>query len=142
MVHQKGKDWQDGVKSDEAEFAEEADSLWRITLGPLIWALHFVASYGTTAAWCAKVATAFEPVPGLRIGLAVLTVAALAGIVWVGWRAWRQWDFTEDWDYVNKEGENEDRHEFLGHAAFLLAIVSFVGVVYVAMPVLLIESCR
>ena len=127
---------------DEQEFSEEADSIWRITFAPLVWALHFVTSYGATAVWCAKLAGPGEPIPFLRLGIAALTAVALAMIAWVAWRAWRQWDFTVDWDYVHDQGASEDRHEFLGHAAFLLAIVSFIGVVYVAMPALFIESCR
>ena len=127
---------------DEQEFSEEADSIWRITFAPLVWTLHFVISYGTTAVWCAKLAVPGAPIPLLRLGIGALTVLALALIAWVGWRAWRQWDFTDDWDYVHEEGVSEERHEFLGHAAFLLAIVSFIGVIYVAMPALFIGSCR
>ena len=36
------------------EFADEQPSLWRITLGPTIWAIHFLASYAAAAVWCAK----------------------------------------------------------------------------------------
>ena len=132
--------WQQA--GDEVEFSEEADSIFHITLAPLVWALHFVISYGGAAVWCAKLAGPFDSILLLRLGIGALTALALALIVWVGWRAWRQWDFTDDWDYVHDQGVSEDRHEFLGHAAFLLAIVSFIGVVYVAMPALLIGSCR
>ena len=132
----------DAAYGDEQEFREEADSIWRITFAPLVWALHFVISYGATAVWCAKLAGPGEPIPFLRMGIAALTAVALVMIARVGWRAWRQWDFTDDWDYVHDQGVSEDRHEFLGHAAFLLAIVSFIAVIYVAMPALFIESCR
>ena len=125
------------VGSDEKEFAEEADSIWRITFGPLIWAVHFGVSYAATAIVCAKGGDAAT----LRAGIGALTVAALLGIAYVGWRAWRQWDFLDDRDYEHELAREEDRHEFLGHAAFLLAIVSFIGVVYVALPALVIEGC-
>ena len=125
------------VGSDEKEFAEESDSIWRITFGPLIWAVHFGASYAATAIVCAK----GGDVDVLRTGVVALTAAALAGILYVGRRAWRQWDFLDDRDYEHELAREEDRHEFLGHAAFLLAIVSFIGVAYVALPTLVIGSC-
>ena len=121
---------------------EEADSLWRITFAPLVWALHFGASYAATAIVCARHAGPEEPLAGLRLGLGALTVLALAAIAFVAWRSWRRWDFLDDRDYEHEAAIEEDRHEFLGHAGFLLAIISFIGVLYVAMPALLLESCR
>ena len=125
---------------DAREFRSEVVSLWRITFGPLIWAVHFVASYGATALNCAKGdGGAFE---ALRLGIGAGTVVALAGIVWLGWYAWKQWDLVHGRVWENNRGDGEDRHQFLGHAAFLLAVISFIGVCYVAMPILLIGSCQ
>lgn len=125
---------------DAREFRSEAVSLWRITFGPLIWAVHFVASYGATALICAKGdAAAFD---ALRLGIGIGTAVALAGIVWLGWHAWKQWDLVHDRVWENNRDDGEDRHQFLGHAAFLLAVISFIGVCYVAMPILLIGSCQ
>ena len=124
--------------SQSKEFAENADSLWRITLGPLIWALHFVACYAATAVWCAKAGGDLGP---LRIGIAALTVLSLAGILWVAWRSWKQWDYLDDHDYAHDRDTTEDRHEFLGHAAFLLCIVSIIGTVYTALPALFVATC-
>jgi len=53
-----------------------------------------------------------------------------------------QWDYLDDRDYEHDLARKEDRHEFLGHASFLLSIISFIGVIYVAMPVLFLETCR
>ena len=41
-----------------------------------------------------------------------------------------------------REDKPEDRHRFLGHAAFLLSIISFIGVVFVSLPLLFIGGCR
>ncbi|MGP3697241.1 hypothetical protein [Rhodobacter sp. NSM] len=128
--------------SQEQEFSEESASLWKITFAPTIWAAHFVACYGATAVFCAKVASAEGQVDLLRWAIAGVTVLALAGIVLVGVSAWRQWDFLDDYDYGHAGGNSEDRHEFLGHAAFLLAIVSFVGTVYTALPAIFTGTCR
>ena len=123
-------------------FAEEADSLWHITFAPLIWAVHFGVGYAATAIACARAPDPDAPLDGLRLALGALTLAALVGIGWVARHAWRRWDFLDDRDYEHEAAIEEDRHEFLGHAGFLLAIISFIGVLYVAMPALLLESCR
>lgn len=124
---------------ERREFREEAESLWRITLAPVTWAAHFALCYAVAAVVCAKA-------PGMlataRIGLAVATLVALALILWLGWRAWQQWDLRNTGDYRNPLGEAEDRHQFLGHAAVLLALISGIGVIYVALPVLLLETCQ
>ena len=128
-------------RTEKREFSEETESLMRITLAPLIWALHFAVSYASTAIWCAKFAAEGESIFGFRLAVAAMTLLALGGIGWLGWRAWQQWDYLGDRDYENHEAHEEDRHQFLGHAAFLLAIISFVGVIYVALPALFIRTC-
>jgi hypothetical protein len=127
---------------EKKEIAEEASSLWIITLAPLIWAGHFVLSYAAASLICVKFEGGVRAMQLLQWGVGVLTALALAGIVAVAWSAWRQWDFLEDYDYAHDLAREEDRHEFLGHAAFLLSIVSFVGVIYVTMPVYLSGSCQ
>ncbi|EKE45007.1 hypothetical protein OCGS_1042 [Oceaniovalibus guishaninsula JLT2003] len=127
---------------DRQAFAEASESLWRITFGPALWALHFAGSYGVAAIWCAKVAAKGQDIAPLRLGFAVVTLAVLAAIGWLGWRSWRQWDYLGDRDYENAGANHEDRHQFLGHAAFLLSIVSFVGVVYTGLPVVFVQACR
>jgi len=126
-------------REDAHEFRTEALSLWRITFAPLIWALHFVASYGATALVCAKGEAG--AVEALLLGVILGTLVALALILWLGVQAWRQWDPRRDHEWENDKGTSEDRHQFLSHAGFLLAMISFIGVVYVALPVLLIGSC-
>lgn len=135
----------EGPREDQREFAEESESLVRITLAPALWALHFVASYATTAVYCAKWGRSVD-LTWLRVGGAISTVVVLALIAWLGWRAWKQWDMSQGRtarEFVEDLVEEEEgRHEFLGHAALLLAIISFIGVVYTALPVALIGSCR
>ena len=126
-----------GGEGDPREFREEADSLWRISLGPLTWAGHFLLCYAGMAVACAK----FGGSEVLRDVLIVLTLAALGIVAWLGWRAFRQWDVRRTGDVSNPEGEAEDRHQFLGHAAFLLAVISFIGIVYTGLPLLMIGGC-
>ncbi len=126
---------------DPKEFAEEAESLWRIAFGPLFWVAHFVICYAATTLVCTKLTDIEGAMAWLRLGIAGLTILTLAGIALIGWRAWQQWDYLNDYDYVHDLAIEEHRHEFLGHASFLLALISFVGVVYVALPALFIGSC-
>jgi hypothetical protein len=133
-------------QAEEREFSEERASLVRITLGPVVWAAHFVLSYASTAVYCSRWGEGAATILGFRIAIVAGTVVALAVIAWLGWRGWRQWDArvgrsTRQMleDLVE---EQENRHEFLGHAALLLAIISFVGVLYTALPVALIGTCR
>jgi hypothetical protein len=128
----------------EQAFAEERASLVRITVGPLIWAGHFVLSYGGAAVFCAKLPQASEHLALLSGGIGVATAAALAGIAWQGRRSFYQWrrgnagSLTDDDD----DGSSEDRHQFLGHAALLLAVISAIGVIYTALPAFLTATCR
>lgn len=126
-------------RQDAHEFRAEALSLWQITFGPLIWALHFIASYGATSLVCAKGGPG--AVEALRLGIGFGTLVALALILWLAVLAWRQWDVRRDRGWERDKGTSEDRHQFLGHAAFLLAVISFIGVAYVALPPLLIGTC-
>jgi hypothetical protein len=129
----------DRPMDDRREFREEADSLIRITLAPCIWAVHFVLCYSAAAVACAKVA---RLEPWLLAALAAATCLALAAIAWIGWRCYARWSSGEDGTTVHSEGTPEDRHHFLGHAGVLLAILSFIAVVFVSLPLVLIGGCQ
>lgn len=128
--------------AEEQEFAEERDSLWLITLGPLVWAAHFVLLYGSAAAWCAKMPGDPVSLDLWRVGVTVATAVALLLIAWLGWRAWRQWNVHDDLELVHDTASAEDRHQFLGHSALLLCGAAFIGVVYAALPAVFITSCQ
>lgn len=124
---------------DADELLDESASLWRITAAPLVWAAHFLFCYVGAAIWCAKIGSA-EGLWALRLSILGLTVLALAAIFWIGWRSR---DLSTAGEVAPMElRKPRHRHRFLSHAAFLLAIISFVGVVYVAMPALFIGTCR
>lgn len=129
-------------KEEKRAFAEEKASLWRITFGPAIWAIHFVASYSATAVFCAKFGHGTESIMPFRLSVGAATLLVLAAIGWLGWRSWQQWGYLQTGDYENALANEEDRTEFLGHAAFLLSIVSFVGVIYTGLPVLFVATCQ
>ena len=125
-------------EEDEREFAEEQARLFRITIAPLIWALHFAACYGVVAVTCAK---GWE-LGTVRPGLLAFSAAALVGIALTGLVARRQWGPARHGDAGDRGGRAGVRHRFLGHAAFLLAVISAIGVIFVPLPLLMIGSCR
>ena len=112
-------------------------SLWHMILAPTVWAFHFVLCYAVMSLACVKMGA-----PDLaRLGVGALTTLALALIGFLGWRAWRQWDYRPGENYVHDRATKPHRKEFLGHAGLLLAMVSAIGVIFGALPALIIESC-
>lgn len=118
----------------------ERGTLWLLTFGPAIWAVHFVLSYMAASVWCAKVAGRTGPLGDVRIVIGVLTLLALVGIALTGWRGWRMHTFghaTAPHDFDTPG----DRHRFLGFSTLLLSGLSFVATVFVALCVVFIRSC-
>jgi hypothetical protein len=124
-----------------SQLAEERESLFRLTAAPLLWATHFLLSYCTAAVWCEKFAGADGALGGARVAIAGYTAAALVGIAVVGWRGFQRHSFAgstlpHDFD------SPADRHRFLGFATLLLAGLSAIATVYVAMTIVFITSCH
>jgi hypothetical protein len=127
------------------DLSESRESLWLLTLGPAIWALHFTLSYLTAAIYCAKLAgpALFDPQPlgPVRLAIAAYTVLALLGIGWIGWHGLRRHNFGAARP-PHDAPTAADRHRFLGFATLLLCGLSLVATLYVALPALFIGSCR
>ncbi len=126
----------------QSEFGTGVGTLLKITLAPTIWAFHFVISYGAAAVWCEKL-TAQGDTVALQVWLIGLTAAALLGIIAcgvVGWRVWGKGGYGAD-GHTPGLGNTESRQGFLGHASVLLSVVSFIAVIFVILPVLMIGSC-
>ena len=120
---------------------ESRASLWMLTSGPATWAVHFLLSYVTAAIWCAKAATVAAPLGTARAALVAYTAVALAVIAGVGWRSWRQHQWG-DAELPHDAPSAGDRHRFLGFATLLLCGLSFVAVVYSALAIGMIGTCR
>lgn len=117
------------------------ESLWTLFTAPTIWAFHFLFCYVTAAVYCAKreaVGFGFETVRG-TIGVA--TVLALLLIVLSAFLAWRQSGFGTD-EPPHDQPTPHDRSRFQGFATLLLSGLSFVAVVYTALPALFIAACN
>lgn len=109
--------------------------LFPVFIAPLVWALHFLATYITVAAFCEKLGSrSIDLARGLVL---VYTVAALLPIVALGWRYRRVWRSPGP-----NASERPPAHAFLGRLGFLLALLSAVAVLFVVQPAFYIGSCR
>jgi hypothetical protein len=120
---------------------ERASYLALLAASPTIWAAHFLLSYCTAAVWCAKLAPAGDTLGGAGVAIWIFTVAALAAIAAIGAHAWRRHRYG-DAELPHDFGSPEDRHRFLGFACALLSGLSAVAVLYSALAVGLVGSCR
>lgn len=123
-----------------AKLDEHNESLWILTVSPVVWAAHFLLSYVTAAIWCAKVAGRDGSLYTVQVAIGVFTLLALVGIGLVGWKGYRMHTFgvgtlPHDFDSPG------DRHRFLGFATVLLSGLSAVATVYVAIVALFFNTC-
>ncbi|HTG37542.1 hypothetical protein [Sphingomonas sp.] len=112
-------------------------TLWTLIVPPTSWAAHFLFSYLWAAVSCAKVG-AFATVPWLFVAG---TVVALAVILTSGWIAWTQSNMPGD-EPPHEDSTDIDRLRFLAKSTLLLAGLSFIGVIFTALPVVFIGDCR
>lgn len=120
---------------------KEVESLWTLFTAPTIWAAHFLACYAAVAIYCEKAGAEDFTFAELRLALVLITILALAGIVLSAWLAWRQWGFGSG-DPPHHTPTREDRLLFQGFATLLLSGLSFVAVLFVAVPLVVIEACQ
>lgn len=123
------------------DLSEKKESLWALAAAPLIWAGHLLFSYCTAAIWCAKFAAPGGSLGAVRIAIALFTLIGLVGIALVGWRGWKRHSHGDS-RLPHDFDSPEDRHRFLGFATLLLAGLSGVAVLYQALTVVFIGSCR
>lgn len=127
------QDRQPQAEQDRQEFSAESGSLWRLTIAPTTWAVHLILCYSTVSLACWR---GLFPIYSARYWLIGASVVALAFIALQGWRAQKQWGDQ------GTDGQTEDRHRFLGHATFLIAVISGIGTVFTTLPLFLLEGCR
>jgi hypothetical protein len=111
-------------------------TLWTLIIPPSIWAGHFLLSYLWAAISCAK-AGHFATFPTLFV---TGTVLALAMIALSGWIAWVKAHMPGD-PPPHEESNEIDRLRFLAKSTLLLSGLSFVGVLFTALPVVFLRNC-
>jgi Kef-type K+ transport system membrane component KefB len=119
---------------------KEVESLWTLFTAPVVWALHFLACYVGTAIFCEKPAILGGSFENLRIAIALLTAISLGMIVVSAVLAWRQWGFGTG-DPPHDDPTRRDRLLFQGYATLLLSGLSFMAVIFTALPAIFITDC-
>lgn len=114
------------------------ETLWTLFTGPVVWAFHFLFCYLISALWCAKHGGVNFAI--VQAGIGVATFAALVLILISAWLAWRQWCFGTQYP-PHDASTAQDRQLFQGFATLLLSGLSFIAVLYVALPAIFIEGC-
>ncbi|MBB6469940.1 hypothetical protein HNQ96_005834 [Aminobacter lissarensis] len=118
----------------------EIESLWTLFTAPVVWALHFLACYVTAAIFCAKPGLLGNDFFDLRTLIAGITLLSLAMIVVAALLAWRQWGFGTG-DPPHDDPTRRDRLLFQGYATLLLSGLSFVAVIFTALPAVFLTEC-
>jgi hypothetical protein len=106
----------------------------------VVWIAHFLVCYIGAAIYCAKPELVGLSFSAVRAGIAAATVIALALIALSAWLAWRQWGFGTD-DPPHDDPTSRDRSLFQGFATLLLSGLSFIAVIFTAMPALFLTEC-
>jgi nitrate reductase NapE component len=115
-------------------------TLWGLVAPPTVWGLHFLFSYVYASVICAK-AGRLEPLDDVRLAIAAATLVSLLLVGYFGYHAWRLSRIQGD-PPPHQESTDEDRLRFLAIATMLLAALSFVAIVFTALPAFMIEDCR
>lgn len=118
----------------------QVETLWTLFTAPVVWALHFLACYIGAAIFCGKPGFLGNDFDNLRIAIGVVTVLSLGMIALSAALAWRQWGFGSG-DPPHDDSTRKDRLLFQGYATLLLSGLSFVAVVFTALPALFITEC-
>lgn len=115
-------------------------TLWALIVPPTLWALHFLFCYIYAAIRCAK-SGPLEVISDVRSAIAVATVVSLLLVLVSGYIAWAQ-SLIEGDPPPHQESTDEDRLRFLAVATLLLAGLSFVAILFTALPAFIFEDCR
>lgn len=121
-------------------FRKEAD-LWFLIFAPTVWAVHFLVCYVLAAIHCEKAGAEFADLTPVRVWVLALTAVALAFVFVTGVQAYRHWGFGANRP-PHDAATPEDRRRFIGYATLLVSALSFVAIVFTALPVLFIMDCR
>ncbi len=128
------------VSGPAVDVREQSYELLAIAFGPLIWVVHFLASYLTNAIYCAKFAGDSGDASAVRLAIFLFTVVALPLVGVLGWISYRKHRY-QDADLPHDADSPEDRFRFLGFAGFLLSLLSFVAIIFTALAAVFIGTC-
>ena len=114
------------------------ESLWRLTAPPLVWALHFTASYATVAMACGRWAASPSAAAPVIAIVTLAALAALAACLTFGARGRAVLEPARALD----DDTPADRAAFVATTNALLVLASGLAVLFVAAAVVLVPRCR
>ena len=120
---------------------ERSEKFFAITLAPLVWLIHFFASYLTNAIYCAKFANESGDAKWVRTAIFAYTAIALPLIAVIGWYNFRRHRCGHR-PLPHDADSREDRYRFLGYAGYLLSILCAIAVVFTTLVALFLGSCH
>ncbi|EAU41756.1 hypothetical protein FP2506_15024 [Fulvimarina pelagi HTCC2506] len=124
-----------------AKSRQTRDNLITLIAAPTIWALHFLASYLVASVDCAPNVAIFEKIAFARWLILGITILALLLIGLIFRRSYGEWRGHGS-GTVNDEDTAIARERFLEFSTVLLAGLSFIAVVFVALPAFFNVDCR
>ncbi len=117
---------------------ERTERLWIPIVAPSIWAVHFTLCYGLAVAACGRFGSRGSfPLMGLLAVSTIVAMAAIAVLFVHGWRRHRSRLPRETHD----DDTPEDRRHFMAWTTMLLAGLSLVATVFVALAAILVGGC-
>ena len=123
------------------DLPEEPTYLMMLASGPAIWIVHFLVTYTTVAVTCGPRGPSGGTLASAHLLVLAYTVVALGGIAVVAWGAWQRHTHGSEAPPHDMDTPG-DRHRFLGFATYLLAGLSAVATVFVAVSTVLLPDCR
>jgi len=107
----------------------------------VVWAVWFTVVYSLSGIGC-EAGWQHRAVPGgnlLSVVMLATTVVALGLIGWIGWRGWRGW--RRHAEAAAPGGRSPDQAPFTSMMMVVLAGVSAIGTILVAIPILMLSPC-
>jgi hypothetical protein len=120
------------------DLAERKDSFFILTAPPAVWAAHFALSYATASIWCAKATDLDAAIHPVRIAIAAYSGLALAVVALIAVPRLGR----EAAPASPSKDTALDRHRFLRSATVLLCGLTTIAIVFEALVVVFVETCR
>jgi len=117
---------------------ESTERLWIPIVAPSIWAVHFTVCYATVVAECGRFGR--DDSTSLLTILGVGTIVAMVAIAALFVHGWRRHRFQLPRE-THDDDTPEDRRHFMAWTTMLLAGLSLVATVFVALAALLVGGC-
>ncbi len=120
----------------------DRDSLIGMVASPLVWVAHFLVCYIVVALACAfgfgtEAGGGWGTVGIVLVMVSAGAVLIIAGLTFLAYRRWRQSGGSEP-----PHDHRQERHQFMSVAGLLLSVLSGIGIVYTAIPLLILPLCQ